>query len=168
VPNGVQVPCAKLFEPADITKRTGFEIGEVRDDSGKDKSVTADCVWKRSGTPPSKAAQERAAEKNDGRLGVQPGEPLCRVTINCWLYEDEVALLKTCKDEGNTVVETAEGDACDKQTRQGEEFAHRLTAVDRDTRCRVVTRGGPSVTDLVVVQKCAEAALAAVSPESLQ
>jgi hypothetical protein len=157
-----------LFEATALASATKLDIGAVVDENQKNKTATADCSWNRGGKPAGQGAQQRAADRNNGKLGVQPGDAHCKVTLNCWLYEDRQRLIESCRKDGDQTIELAEGDACHKTFQVGAEFAHRLTAIDPDTNCRVVIRGGPSVTDLEQVKTCMNAALQAITMDRLK
>jgi hypothetical protein len=99
---------------------------------------------------------------------VLPGDELCQVTFYCWWHVDEAELTAKCKAAGDTPNSDVGDVGCVRAVQAGEKFRHQVTAIDPDTRCRVVANGGPSVTDLETVKTCARAALTSVGPSQIK
>jgi hypothetical protein len=109
--------------------------------------------------------------KKTAKLGVQPGDELCSITVYCSIPADETKFREQCKNDmekGNMKSNEAIGAfACIKVTPKGPDDAFTYKFIDADTRCVLSVRGGPSVNDEAEVQKCARAALVLIDPASL-
>src|SRR5438105_1966073 len=65
-----------LGEPEPVTVKTA-----------KEPDAAASCSIVRGGKRPN-AAEQAALKKQNGRLGVMPGDEICNVSTFCWTIED--------------------------------------------------------------------------------
>jgi hypothetical protein len=167
VPNGVKIPCDKIFDAAEMSVQVGRQV-EIKDVSNLEADATSICRLMTVGKRPSEAQQERISNKTAGSLGVLPGDELCQITLSCWWHVDEAELTAKCKAEGDSPLEGVGDAACVRQIQAGEAFRHMISTIDPESRCKVIVNGGPSVVDLEVTKTCARAALQGVTAERIK
>ncbi len=171
VPQGVQVPCTQLIDPAAFTTALGeTEPLTVRDSTGTMLDSTASCTLIRGGARPDAKAQQKIIEKT-GRLGTIPGDPVCVVTLYCWVVEDTEKFKERCRtapDQPGTKLgdDSATGGwACRETLPQGTFDVDTFRFLDTDTKCLFQIGGGPSMTDNDLVATCARTARESIAPE---
>jgi len=167
VPPGVQIPCGRLFDVKRLSADAGFEVSQVRDISEKNKTLTAKCEFLRAGKAPGTRQQAGMSARGGDKLGVLPGDAYCSVEVNCSLYEDSARFKKACRAAGDELTEELGADTCVHKTQASAEWSYRMTAVHRETKCRLIFRGGPSVTNRDVVARCGMALLRQVTTEKI-
>jgi hypothetical protein len=167
VPYGKQVACTDLVDGGKFATFLGVEVGEVKDRSSSNGEATAVCALFLAGTPPSAKQQERAFQKTM-KLGVLPGDELCTVTAFCSYPAVLEDFKKKCEADGNEESQALGQFACVRKTQRGEEYAYTYRTIDNETQCIFEVMGGPSVTEEVMVQSCARAALDTITPENIK
>lgn len=174
VAQGVKLPCNQLIDPAAFT--SALEETEpltVRDSTGTMVDSTASCVLVRGGERPDAKEQEKIIKKN-GRLGTIPGDPLCIVTLYCWVVEEPEKFKEHCKtpadQPGTKVVDEAStgGVACKETLPQGSFDVDSYKFMDEDTKCLIQVNGGPSMTDNDVIATCARTARQTIGPDHIK
>jgi hypothetical protein len=167
VPNGVKLPCDKIFDASELTALVGRPL-EVKDVSNLEADATSICRFMTVGKRPTEAQQERMFNKTAGSLGVLPGDELCQVTLSCWWHVEEAELVAKCKAGGDNPLDGVGDAACMREIQAGEQFRHMITTIDPESRCKVIINGGPSVVDLEVTKLCARAALESITAERIK
>lgn len=168
VPGQTLIPCAQLIDVPKFQEATGeLEPLTVKDyGKGKEAEATATCGLIRGGKRPSEAEQQ-AKLKKEGRLGVLPGDELCKVSAYCWTIEDPERFRAKCKTRKDADDESMGTYACKQLVMVGafDVFVYRF--FDEDTKCILEVSGGPSNTDGEVTRKCAIAARDSIGPGSI-
>ena len=167
VPNGVKIPCDKVFNADEVSVAVGRPI-EIKDVSNLEADATSICRLMTVGKRPSDKEQERLFNKTAGSLGVLPGDELCQITLSCWWHVDEAELTAKCKEGGDSPLDGVGDVACVREIQAGEAFRHMITTIDPESRCKLIINGGPSVVDLEVTKTCARAALQSVTAERIK
>jgi hypothetical protein len=162
-----RVLCDKLINPSKFTTALG-ETGPLGliDVSSGNGEATATCSLIRAGTPPS-AAEQAAILKKKPRLGVLPGDEVCRVAAYCWTLESEERLRKRCSDLKNHDDDSMGSYACVQIVPTGIDDVKAFRFFDEDTRCIIDVKGGPSMVDNDLISKCARTARDTIGTEQL-
>ena len=164
---GRKIPCTTLLDAARVGTILGTEV-VVEDKSQIDKDATAVCRIRKGGTPLSAKEQEKLFAKNDRVLGVLPGDELCQVTVYCAFAYTPEEMKATCQKGGEEVSAEIGDVTCVKTLEAGAEYRTIITALDLDTRCKLLVNPGPSVTDAATPKSCAKAAVELISTASIQ
>ncbi|HVK74627.1 MAG TPA: hypothetical protein VM734_14965 [Kofleriaceae bacterium] len=174
VPQGTRVPCEQLIAPDEYTTALGeTEPLTVRDSTGTMIDSTASCTLIRGGARPDAKAQEKIIKKQ-GRLGTIPGDPLCIVTLYCWVVEDAEKFKERCRtspDKPGTRVGddgATGGWACKETLPQGEFDVDSYRFLDEDSKCLIQVGGGASVTDNDLIATCARTARATINGDHIK
>jgi hypothetical protein len=153
-----KLACSALLDPAAFTTALGEQAPlTLRDDT--DPEATASCSLIRGGQKPS-AEEQRKLLKQNGRLGVLPGDPVCQVKAYCWTIEEAARFEAQCKAQGMAF----DQGSCVQSIPQGANDVDVLRFLDEDSRCVISVRGGPSNVDNDQVRVCAKTARAAIGP----
>jgi len=165
LPQETRIGCDRVVDPAVFTTALGETAAlTVKDVTKQDPDAAAVCSLVRGGKPLSAKQQENKLKKG-GRLGVLPGDELCRVTAYCWTIEDPVRFAKRCTDMGNKN-DDAPG-ACVQVVMQGANDVNVYRMFDDDTRCILGVSGGPGNTDNELIRACAKTARDQFGPAAL-
>lgn len=164
---GRKIPCATLLDAAKVGTILGSEV-VLEDKSQIDKDATAVCRIRKGGTALSAKEQEKLFAKNDRVLGVLPGDELCQVTVYCAFAYTAEEMKQTCQKAGEEVSAEIGDVTCVKTLEAGAEYRTVVTALDLDTRCKLLVNPGPSVTDAATPKACAKAAVELISTASIQ
>jgi hypothetical protein len=171
VPQGTHLKCNQVIDP------TAFQGAleetdalTVRDSTGGFLDSTVSCTLIRGGERPDAKAQAKII-KDTGRLGTIPGDPVCIITMYCWVIDSEDKLRERCKSGPNSLLSpddgTTGGFACKRTLPQGEFDIDSFKFVDNDTKCMFEVSGGPSVTDNDKIATCARVARESIGPEHI-
>jgi hypothetical protein len=171
VSQGVRLPCTQIIDP------TAFQGAleetdplTVRDSTGGYVDSTVSCTLVRGGERPDAKAQAKII-KDTGRLGTIPGDPLCIVTMYCWVIDDEAKLRERCKSGPNSLLSPDDsatgGFACKRTLPQGTFDVDSFKFVDNDTKCLFEVGGGPSMTDNEKIATCARVARESIGAEHI-
>ncbi|MBP9089057.1 MAG: hypothetical protein KBG15_23250 [Kofleriaceae bacterium] len=167
VANHARVSCDKLIDAAKFTTALDEKLPlQVVDVSSGNAEATATCSLVRGGVPPTPAEQAALLKKNP-RLGVLPGDEVCRVAAYCWTLESEEHLRKRCGELKNQDDDTTGGYACVQISAVGADDIKSFRFVDADTKCRFDIKGGPSLIDNDLIAKCARIARDSIGTEQL-
>ncbi|MEZ4363771.1 MAG: hypothetical protein R3B48_26570 [Kofleriaceae bacterium] len=156
-----KVECTQLIDMTAF----GEALGEkqpisVRDVTKTSPQSTSSCSLLRGGEPVSMAAQ-KALLKRNGRLGVLPGDELCNVTAFCSTIEDPERFEQKCRDL------TLGTPACVTIVPHGPDDVQSFRFLDKETKCVIEVRGGPSMVDNDFIATCAKAARDLIGPEQI-
>lgn len=171
VPQGTRLPCNQIIDPAAFQGALEeTETLTVRDSTGGYIDSTVSCTLVRGGERPDAKEQEKIIKKN-GRLGTLPGDPLCVVTMYCWVIEEEAKFRERCQPGPNSIISPDEsstgGFACKRTLPQGAFDVDSYKFVDADTKCLFEVGGGPSMTDNDKIATCARIARETISKEHI-
>jgi hypothetical protein len=171
VAQGVRLPCTQIVDPTAF--QGALEETEpltVRDSTGGYIDSTVSCTLVRGGERPDAKEQEKIIKKT-GRLGTLPGDPLCVVTMYCWVIEEEAKFRDRCKPGPNSILSPDEsstgGFACKRTLPQGAFDVDSYKFFDTDTKCLFEVGGGPSMTDNDKIATCARVARESISAEHI-
>lgn len=171
VPQGTHLPCTQIIDPtAYAGALEELEPVKVGDSTRGYIDSTVSCTLLRGGERPDAKAQAAIAKKQ-GRLGVLPGDPICIITMYCWVIDDEARLRERCKSGPNSLLSHDEsstgGFACKRTLPQGEFDIDSFKFVDTDTKCLFEVTGGPSMTDNDKIATCARVARESIGAEHI-
>lgn len=171
VPQGTRLPCNQVIDPTAFQGALEeTETLTVRESTGAYIDSTVSCTLVRGGARPDAKAQQKII-KEKGRLGTLPGDPLCVVTLYCWVIEEEAKFRERCKPGPNSILspdESTGGFACKRTLPQGEFDIDSFKFVDADTKCLFEVAGGPSMTDNDKIATCARVARESIGAEHIQ
>ena len=171
VPGEAKVPCEQLIDPAVFQAALGEkEALTVRDNTKGDVEAAAKCSLIRGGKKLTEADQ-KAALKKDGHLGVLPGDETCVVTAYCHTIEDGARFKAKCegiKDKAHDRSDDSMGSyACLHVEEVGEHDVQIFKFFDDDTKCIIKVAGGPGQVDNDYIRNCAKAARDSITPEKI-
>jgi hypothetical protein len=167
VKNHARVSCDKLIDASKFTTALEEKLPlQVVDVSSGNSEATATCSLLRGGVAPT-AAEQAALLKKNPRLGVLPGDEVCRVAAYCWTLESEERLRKRCTELKNQDDETTGGYACVQIVATGADDVKAFRIFDTDTKCLLDIKGGPSMIDNAAIGKCAQIARESIGTEQL-
>ena len=171
VPGETKIPCDQLIDVAAFQSALGEkEPFTVHDLSKSDAEAAAKCALMRGGKRPNDAEQ-KAALKKDGHLGVLPGDEACNVTAYCYTIEDADRFRKKCaamKDKSKDREDETMGSfACVHIEAVGENDVQVFRFFDADTKCILRVAGGPGMVDNDYIRNCAKAARDSITPAKL-
>jgi len=168
VPGQAHVPCAQLIDaPAFQVALGEKEPLAIKDVTRTEAEAAASCSLMRGGKRPNDAAQ-KARLKQDGRLGVLPGDELCNVTAFCWKIEDAARFKASCKERKDQDDDSLGSYACVHVVAVGPADVKVFWMFDDDTRCILRVRGGPSNVDNERILSCAKAARDTIGPPQIK
>ncbi len=172
VAQGIRLPCTQIIDPTAF--QGALEETEpltVRDSTGGYIDSTVSCTLVRGGARPDAKAQAKII-KNTGRLGTIPGDPVCVVTMYCWVIEEDAKFRERCKPGPNSLLSpdenTTGGFACKKTLPQGQFDVDSYKFVDADTKCLFDVGGGPSMTDNDKIATCARVARESIGADHIK
>ncbi len=171
VPGETKIPCEQLIDIAAFQTALGEkEPMTVKDNSKGEAEAAAKCALIRGGKRPNDAEQ-KAALKKDGHLGVLPGDEACNVTAYCYTIEDADRFRKKCeasKDKSKDRGDDSMGSfACLHIEAVGENDVQVFRFFDADTKCILRVGGGPGMVDNDYIRNCAKAARDTITPEKI-
>jgi hypothetical protein len=166
VPGHTMLPCAQVIDAAKFQQVLG-EKEPITVVDGKDPDAPASCALKRGGKKLSDAEQ-KAMIKQNGRLGVLPGDEICTITTYCWTIEDADRFRTKCQsDKTKSIDDTMGFPACVWIVPTGADDVKHFQLFDDDTKCIFDVRAGPSNVDNDLIGKCAKAAHDLIGPEEI-
>jgi hypothetical protein len=159
VPGGKHLQCEQLINTAQFTEELA-EVDQVtvRDNTSSDAEAAAVCSIVRGGERPDQAQQAAISKKNGGRLGTLPGDELCSVSMYCWTIESDAKFRAKCKTDGFMGDESMGTWACLQVVAVGADDVNVYKFLDEDTKCLIKVRGGPSMVDNELINRCARTA----------
>jgi hypothetical protein len=168
VPGQAHVPCAQLIDLAAFQVALGEKPPlALKDVTKTDAEAAASCSVLRGGKRPTEAEQ-KAMLKHASRLGVLPGDELCRITAYCSTIEDPERFKAHCKDRKGKDDESMGSYACVRIVEVGADDVKVFEFVDADTRCRLKVSGGPSNVNNDLIQSCAKVARDTIGPAQIK
>lgn len=165
VPGRAKLACSQVIDAAKFGQVLG-ETVPISVVDGKDPEAPASCSLKRGGKKISDAEQ-KALIKQNGKLGVLPGDEICNVTTYCWTIEDPDRFKKKCVADKKQVDESLGFPACVWIVPTGADDVKHFQLFDEDTKCIFDVRAGPSNVDNDLIAKCAKAAHDLIGPEQI-
>ena len=167
VPEGVHIACDQLLDTAAFQKALmEVEPMTVKDTTAQEARATASCSIVRGGKRPNEAEQQ-ALKKQNGRLGVLPGDESCNISAFCWGIDDEDHVKKKCAEQKRKDDDSMGSYACVQIVPTGEDDVQVFRFFDADTKCILQVRGGPSMTDNDYIRTCAKTARDTITPAQI-
>jgi hypothetical protein len=149
VPVGKKIACAALLPVEKLGTLLAKKL-ELIDESDRDPDATSVCRL-----------------MNVDKKG-KVGDEVCMASVYCWSVWDVADLKKRCDARGE---QTFTGDlgllTCIQRVQAGERERHVITALDAETRCRVVVKAAPNQFDLAQTRACARAVVDTLDKASL-
>ena len=167
VPGRAKLDCAAVIDAEKFQQVLGEKDPITVTASKSEPEAAASCSLLRGGKRLSEAEQKAALKKN-GRLGVMPGDELCNVSTFCWTIEDPDRFQKKCAEMKEKIDSGLGFPACILVVATGEDDVNRYRFFDDDTKCIFQVRGGPSMVDNDLIGKCAKAAHDLIGPEQIK
>ncbi len=165
---GKHVPCTQILDQAKVSEKFGRPL-EVKEDKMFDADAVASCAVHTTGKALTEKEQKKIFDEQAMRLGVQPGDELCRATLYCWAPYPEVASAKKdCESRGETTSSEIGDLTCVKEFEAGDRYKHVYSVFDPDSKCRLQVNPGPSVTEEEVVKLCARIFSEIIGPEQIK
>jgi hypothetical protein len=163
VPVGKKLPCGQILAADKIGDAVGYKLDLV-DESARDPDATSVC---RLMTAATKTQAKGRAEK-DREKGVPIGDELATVSVYCWYPWTVPEIKKKCADAGDEILTDVGDMACVRKLKAGDFQRHLITALEPDTRCKLVVNPGPSNYDLALTKATAKAVIDTVDKDSLK
>ena len=167
VPGRAKLDCAAVIETTKFQQMLGEKDPITVAPSKSEPEAAASCSLLRGGKRLTEAEQKAALKKN-GRLGVMPGDELCNISTFCWTIEDPDRFLKKCADMKEKIDDSLGFKSCILVVAQGEDDVNRYRFFDDDTKCILQVRGGPSMVDNSIIGACAKAAHDLIGPDQIK
>jgi hypothetical protein len=167
VPGRAKLQCADVIDAAKFTQLLGEPVAVTVAESKSEPDAAASCSVLRGGKRPTEAEQKAAIKKN-GKLGVMAGDELCNISTFCWTIEDPDRFVKKCAEIKEKVDSSLGFPACILVVATGEDDVNRYRFFDDDTRCIIQVRGGPSNVDNDLIGKCAKGAHDLIGPDQIK
>ncbi len=167
VPGRAKLSCASLIDAEKFQQELGEKDPITVTDSKSEPEAAASCSLLRGGKRLTEAEQKAALKKN-GRLGVMPGDELCNISTFCWTIEDPDRFAKKCLEMKENVDSSLGFPACILVVATGEDDVNRYRFFDDDTKCIIQVRGGPSMVDNDLIGKCAKGAHDLIGPDQIK
>ena len=170
VPGQTTLPCSQVIDADKFQQALGetapITVVEAKAEK-HDPDAAASCSLMRGGKRPSDAEQ-KALIKQNGRLGVLPGDEICNISLYCWTIEDLDHFKKRCADQKKKDDDSLGFYACVQVVATGEDDVNNYRFFDEDTKCLIGARGGPSNVDNALIGKCAKAAHDLIGPDQIK
>jgi len=168
LPGGGKIACDKIFSAEQMTQALGErEPVTVKDKGDTEIDPTSVCSVRRGGKMMGSKQQEEQIKKTL-TLGVLAGDELCYIAAYCSIPADEDSLKNQCRSDQMKSNDAIGVYSCIKITPKGPHDAYTYQFIDPDSHCVMKVRGGPSVNEEEMVQKCAKAALDLMGPHALK
>jgi hypothetical protein len=167
VPGRAKLSCASVIDTEKFTQELGETEPITVTESKSEPEAAASCSLIRGGKRLTEAEQKAALKKN-GRLGVMPGDELCNISTFCWTIEDPDRFAKKCAELKENVDNSLGFAACILVVATGEDDVNRYRFYDDDTKCIFQVRGGPSMVDNELIGKCAKGAHDLIGPDQIK
>jgi hypothetical protein len=169
VPGRAKLDCAQVIDAA----KFGQALGEkepltvtAATGAAADADAPATCQLRRGGKKLDDAAQ-KALIKQNGRLGVLPGDEICTITTYCWTIEEKDRFTKKCLDSKKQIDDSMGFPACVWIVPTGADDVKHFQLFDEDTKCILDVRAGPSNVDNDLIGRCAKAAHDLIGPAEI-
>lgn len=170
VKGGATLPCTQLLSVELMTQALG-EVDPVTiietEKLARNPDATGACSIMRGGKKVDAKAQA-AKLKQEGRLGVLPGNEICTIQAFCWTIEDAERFRKKCAAMKNQDDDSLGFYSCVQIVITGKDDVKNFKFFDDDTKCVMEARGGPSNVDNDLIAKCAKAAHDLIGPEQIK
>lgn len=157
-PVGKKLPCATLIADGKIGETLGKKL-EVVDVSNRDLDATAVCRIMLAKAQPKGSSSTK---------GLPPGEELATVSAYCWSSFTVPDVKKKCSDGGEDISTDVGMLTCVRKVTAGDNFRYIVTALEPDTRCKLVVNPGPANTDLALTKATALALVDTIDKETLK
>jgi hypothetical protein len=157
-----KIPCTQLIDPAAYQQALGEKEPLTVKEKG-DPNPTSSCGLFRGGKRPGEAEQ-KAKLKQEGRLGVLPGDELCHVSAYCSTIETEERFKRRCTERAD---ESMGSYACVQIIAQGADDVPLFKFFDADTKCIIHVGGGPSNVNADQIRTCAKIARDTIGPAQI-
>ena len=167
MPGRAKLDCAAVVDAAKFTQLLGEPQPVSVVESKSEPEAAASCSILRGGKHLNEAEQKAALKKN-GRLGVLPGDELCNISTFCWTIEDPDRFAQKCAEVKEKVDSSLGFQACILVVATGEDDVNRYRFFDEDTKCIIQVRGGPSNVDNDLIGKCAKGAHDLIGPDQIK
>jgi hypothetical protein len=167
VPGRAKLDCAAVIDAAKFTQALGETTPVNVAPSKTEPDAAASCSVLRGGKRPTDAEQKAALKKN-GRLGVMAGDEICNVSTFCWTIEDPDRFAKKCVDMKEKIDDSLGFKSCILVVATGADDVNRHRFYDEDTKCIIQVRAGPSNVDNDLIGKCAKAAHDFIGPDQIK
>ncbi len=168
VPGRAKLSCANVIDADKFTQLLGETVPLKVKDSITEADAAASCSIIRGGKRLNEAEQ-KAALKTKGRLGVLPGDELCNISTFCWTIEDPDRFLKKCTESKDNKIDSGLGfQACLRVIATGEDDVNNWRFFDEDTKCIIGVRAGPSNVDNAMIGNCAKGAHDLIGPDQIK
>src|SRR6266508_1479629 len=149
VPVGKKLPCAQVIAADKVGAAVGYTL-ELVDQSTKEPEATSVCRIMTVKAPgPAKGKKEKGA--------LEPGEELATVSAYCWYPFSVPEIKKRCTDQGEEASTDVGDVTCVRKVPAGEHERFVVTALEPDTRCKLVVNPGPANYDLALTKATARA-----------
>jgi hypothetical protein len=170
VTNEAHIPCEQLI-PDPTAYQTA--LGEtdpvtIADETKTDADAAAVCAIMKGGEKLDAKAQEKIAKETNKRLGVLPGDRICKVTAYCWTVETEENFKKRCAEKGLQDDQSMGSYSCVQVVITGEKDVNVHSFFDEDTKCILKVNAGPSNTDNDKIRTCAQVARDTIGPDQIR
>ena len=157
---GKKLPCAQVIAADKIGAAVGYGL-EVVDQSNRDPDATSVCrLMTVKNPPPQKGKKEK--------LALEPGEELATVSVYCWYSFSVPEIKKRCTDAGEETSTDVGDISCLRKVPAGEHVRFVITALEPDTRCKLVVNPGPANYDLALTTATAKALVETIDKDSLK
>ena len=168
VPGRAHVPCTQVIDIPKFAQGLGETETMTLQESKSEPEAAASCSLIRGGKKLSDAEQKAAIKKN-GKLGVLPGDEICNISTFCWTIEDAEKFKQRCHNVKTDKEDDSLGfTACVRIIAQGADDVKRFQFFDDDTKCVIQVRGGPSNVDNDLIGKCAKTAHDLIGPDQIK
>jgi hypothetical protein len=150
VPVGKKLACASALPTAKLSASLGRPV-ELIDDSARDPEATSVC-----------------RVMNVDKKGKVADEE-CLASVYCWSAFNVAEMKKRCDARGESSSTSDVGVlTCVQKVHAGDYERHVVTALDADTRCKVVVNAAPKQYDLEQTKACARAVVEALDADGLR
>jgi hypothetical protein len=157
-PVGKHLPCATLVDDAKIGETLGKKL-EVVDASNRDPDATSVCKIMLAKPQPGKGSAGK---------GLPPGEEIATLTAYCWSSFSVPDVKKKCGDGGEDISTDVGMLTCVRKVPAGDNTRYIVTALEPDTRCKLVVNPGPANYDLALTKATAQALVATIDKDTLK
>ena len=160
VPVGKKLPCTQIIATDKVGAAVGYTL-EVVDQSNRDPDATSVCRLMTVKTPPAKGAKKE-------KPPLEAGEELATVSVYCWYPFSVPEIKKKCTDAGEETSTDVGDISCLRKVPAGEHTRFVITALEPDTRCKLVVNPGPANYDLALTQQTGKALVDTIDKDSLK
>jgi len=167
ISNEGKIPCEQLIDLVAFQTALGEKDAMTVAAAGE-VDAAASCDIKRGGKPLTKKEQDALSKKKGLRLGVLPGDAMCRINAYCWTVETPETFQERCKQRGLQDDTSMGNYACLRVIAQGADDVHVYRFLDEDTKCVLQASGGPSNVNNDSILTCAKTARDTINPDRIK